>query len=82
MKAKVDEVRVQEIVGVLQAPGGYKNGGILTGVCGEKEFVVGNSYFRKKEIEVYIWVSEISVIDYMLGRRVVKDRLLFLILFN
>ncbi|KAK7880563.1 hypothetical protein WMY93_032800 [Mugilogobius chulae] len=50
LNARVGDERIEVVVGVHGVPGKNDSGERLIGMCTEREMVIGNTWFRKKEI--------------------------------
>ncbi|XP_071547063.1 craniofacial development protein 2-like [Panulirus ornatus] len=79
--AKVSNVAVEGIIGihgVFSVVNG--NGEELVDLCAEKGLVIGNTWFKKRDIHKYTYVSRRDgqrvLLDYMLIDRRTKERLL------
>ena len=82
LNARVGNEVIEGIVGRHGVPGRNKSGERLLEMCAEQELVVGNSWFKKKDVYEYTWlrmaegrVVDKALMDYvllprrMLGRR-------------
>jgi len=76
MNARVGVEEVDGIVGKYGVPGTNASGEHLVGMCAEHELVIGNTCFKKKEINKYTWVRmeggnvrDRAVMDYVLVSR-------------
>ncbi len=83
LNARVGDEVVENIVGRYGVPGRNESGVRLLDICAERELVIGNSMFKKKEVNKYTWVRvdngrmvERAVMDYVLIERGMVGRLL------
>ena len=58
LNARVGDEEIEGVVGRYGVPGRNENGDRLIGVCVEREMVVGNTLFKKKDIHKYTWVRQ------------------------
>uniref|UniRef100_A0A8C8DHP6 ribonuclease H n=1 Tax=Oryzias sinensis TaxID=183150 RepID=A0A8C8DHP6_9TELE len=83
LNARVGDERIEGVVGGHGVPGKNDNGERLIGMCTEREMVIGNTWFRKKEIHKYTWVRQSggrvidkALMDYVVVSKVACSRLL------
>ena len=55
LNARVGDSEVEGIVGKYGVPRVNENGERLVEICAEREFVIGNTWFKKKECKKYTW---------------------------
>ena len=84
LNARVGDVVVEDVVGRYGVPGRNDSGENLIGLCMERELVVGNTLFKKRDIHKYTWVKmahgavvERALMDFVLISRRVVGRLLY-----
>ena len=82
LNARVGDVELEGVVGKHGVPGENDSGRNLLNMCVVNELVVGNTYFKKKEINKYTWVRvergmvvERALMDYVLLTKSVIGRL-------
>ena len=56
LNARVGDGEVEGVVGKYGVPGENESGERLLNMCVEQELVIGNSFFKKKEINKYTWI--------------------------
>ena len=56
LNARVGDGEVEGVVGKYGVPGENESGERLLDMCVEQELVIGNSFFKKKEINKYTWI--------------------------
>ena len=73
LNARVGNELIEGIVGQHGVPGRNKTGERLLKMCAEQELLVGNSWFKKKDVYKYMWlrmavgrVVNRGVMDYVL----------------
>ena len=80
LNAKVGDRERGSVVGKYGVPGVNENGESLMEMCLERELIVGNTWFPKKDINKYTWErengEERSLLDYVLVQRRWKSKLL------
>lgn len=83
LNARVGDGGMDGVIGRYGVPGTNESGEYLVGLCVEQELVIGNTWFKKKEINKYTWVrvsngrmTDRAVMDYVLISRRVSGRLL------
>ena len=52
---------IEGIVGQHGVPGRNESGERLTGMCAEQVLVVGNSWYKKKDVYKYTWLRMAEV---------------------
>ena len=82
LNARVGDGEVEGVVGKYGAPGENESGERLLDMCVEQELVIGNSFFKKKEINKYTWIRvangrviERALMDYVLITKRMVGRL-------
>merc|ERR1711915_612287 len=82
INARVGAGEVVGVVGKYGVPGENESGERLLDMCLEQELVIGNSFFRKKGVNKYMWVRvangrvvERALMDYVLIARRMIGRL-------
>ena len=83
LNARVGDTVVEGVVGMYGVPGRNDSGERMIGMCMEREMVIGNTYFKKKEIYKYTWVRQEggrvvdrALMDYVVVSKNVRGRLL------
>ena len=83
LNAKVGNEVIEDIVGQHGVPGRNESGERLLEMCAEQELVVGNSWFKKKDVYKYTWlrmaerrVVDRALMDYVLLPKRMHGRLL------
>ncbi|KAK7907805.1 hypothetical protein WMY93_016417 [Mugilogobius chulae] len=83
LNARVGDEKIEGVVGVYGVPGKNDSGERLIGMCTEREMVIGNTWFRKKEIHKYTWVRQAggrvidkAMMDYVVVSKGACGRLL------
>ena len=83
LNARVGDVPVPGVVGRYGVPGRNESGERMLEMCVEREMVVMNTWFEKKNIHKYTWarvsngiVVERALMDYVLVQRKVSGRIL------
>ena len=79
MNAKVGNVAIDGVIGPWGVDEINLNGRLMIDVCIERELVIGNTWFNKRDIHKYTWEStrgNKSLIDFILIEESVKQRLL------
>jgi len=83
LNARVGNALVEGVVGVHGVPGRNENGEKMIGLCVEREMVIGNTLFAKKDIYKYTWVRQEggrvvdrAMMDYVVVSRKVIGNLL------
>ena len=80
MNAKVGDVEIDGVIGKFGVPGVNASGEYLLSLCMERGLIVGNTWFKKRRVNKYTWVSgvdgSVSLLDYVLIEKDVKERLL------
>ena len=83
LNARVGNELVEGVVGRHGVPGRNENGERMIGLCVERDMVVGNTFFKKKDIYKYTWVRQEdgrvvdrALMDYVVVSRNVIGRLL------
>lgn len=80
LNAKVGDVEVRGIVGPFGVQGKNKNGENLLELCAANEMIIGNTWFNKRKIHKYTWVSGVTgdcaLLDYICVSQMDKTRLL------
>ena len=73
LNARVGDGEVEGVVGKYGVPGENESSERLLDMCVEQELVIGNSFFKKKEINKYTWIGvangrviERALMDYVL----------------
>ena len=56
LNARVGDLEIENVVGMHGVPGTNESGEQLVGMCMEHELVIGNTWFRKKDINKYTWI--------------------------
>ena len=82
LNARVGDGEVEGVVGKYGVPGENESGERLLDMCVEQELVIGNSLFKKKEINKYTWIRvangrmiERALMDYVLITKRMVGRL-------
>ena len=82
LNARVGDGEVEGVVGKYGVPGENESGERLLNMCVEQELVIGNSFFKKKEINKYTWIRvakgrviERALMDYVLITKRMVGRL-------
>ena len=79
LNARVGEEPVEGVIGEFGVPGVNENGEKLVDLCIERELVIGNTWFKKRDIHKYTWESGVdgqrALMDYVLVDRQMKERL-------
>ena len=82
LNARVDDGELEGVVGKYGVPGENESGERLLDMCVEQELVIGNSFFKKKEINKYTWIRvangrviERALMDYVLITKRMVGRL-------
>ena len=83
LNARVGNEQVDEVVGKYGVPGRNESGEELIGLCLEHELVIGNTWFRKKDINKFTWervvrgvVTDRALMDYIIISKSARERLL------
>ncbi|WP_435331512.1 hypothetical protein, partial [Klebsiella pneumoniae] len=83
LNARVGDTAVEGVVGRYGVPGRNDSGEKMIGMCIEREMVIGNTFFKKKEIYKYTWVRQEggrvvdrALMDYVVVSRNERGRLL------
>ena len=83
LNARVGDEEIDGVVGKNGVPGVNESGERMIEMCIERELVVGNTFFEKKDIHKYTWVRIVegrvvdkALMDYVLVSRKVLHRLL------
>ena len=68
LNARVGDREIEGVTGKFGVPGLNENGEWLLNMCAERGLVVGNTWFNKRKIHKYTWVSGVdgrnALIDY------------------
>ena len=82
LNARVGDGEVEGVVGKYGVPGESESSERLLDMCVEQELVIGNSFFKKKEINKYTWIRvangrviERALMDYVLITKRMVGRL-------
>ena len=82
LNARVGDEVVEGVVGRYGVEGKNVSGEILVNMCSEQELVIGNTMFKKREINKYTWMRVVegvmvdrALMDYVLVTRKVVGRL-------
>ena len=83
LNARVGNEVVDGVVGRHGVPGRNESGNRLLGLCVEQELVIGNTFFKKKDIHKYTWIRNVNgivadraLMDYVIISRNARYRLL------
>ena len=80
LNAKVGDVEVRGIVGPFGVQGKNVNGEKFLELCAANEMLIGNTWFNKKNIHKYTWVSGVTgnpaLLDYICISQREKNRLM------
>ena len=83
LNARVGDIPVPGVIGSYGVPGRNESGECLLEMCVERELVIGNTWFSKKDIHKYTWVRvangriiERALMDYVLVHKSVSERML------
>ena len=82
LNARVGDEPVVDVIGRYGVPGRNESGEKLIGLCLEREMMIGNTWFMKKDINKYTWervvrgrVEDKALMDYVLVSKSVRNRL-------
>ena len=82
LNARVGDEEIEGVMGRYGVPGRNESGESLLNMCAENDLIVGNSLFKKKDINKYTWsriergrVRERALMDYVLVKRRMSGRL-------
>ena len=83
LNARVGDLEIENVVGMHGVPGTNESGEQLVGMCMEHELVIGNTWFRKKDINKYTWIRvndgrmvDRALMDYVIVNKSARGRLL------
>jgi len=83
LNARVGKDEIENVIGLHGVPGVNESGEHLVGLCMEHELMIGNTCFRKKDINKYTWVRvsngrviDRALMDYVIVSRSMRMRLL------
>ena len=83
LNARVGDVEIDNVIGMHGVPGVNDSGEQLVGLCMEHELVIGNTWFRKKDINKYTWVRvsngrmvDRALMDYLIVSSSIRGSLL------
>ena len=83
LNARVGAEPVEDVIGKFGVPGRNESGEELVGMCLERGLVIGNTWFKKKDINKYTWVrvergivTDRAIMDYILVGRDMRHKLL------
>ena len=83
LNARVGNEPVADVVGMCGVEGRNDSGEELIGLCLEQELLIGNTWFKKKDINKYTWervergvMVDRALMDYVIISRNVRHRLL------
>ena len=83
LNARVGDVEIEGVVGKYGVPGRNESGESLIQMCLVNEMSVGNTFFKKKDINKYTWVRvndgqlvDRAMMDYVLMKKKMIGRVL------
>ena len=83
LNARVGNEVIDGVVGRHGVPGRNESGDRMLGLCMEQELVIGNTFFKKKDVYKYTWVRNVNglvvekaMMDYVVISRNARNRLL------
>ena len=83
LNARVGDLQIENVVGMYGVPGTNESGEQLVGMCMEHELVIGNTWFRKKDINKFTWIRvndgrivDRALMDYVIVNKSARGRLL------
>ena len=74
MNARVGDNEVEGVVGKFGVSGVNENGRKLIEMCTEKKLGLGNTFFEKKDIHKFTWVSGVDDRKGLLDFIVVQEK--------
>ena len=82
LNARVGDEVVRDVIGRHGVPGRNESGEELIGLCLERELIIGNTWYKKKNINKYTWervvrgcVEEKALMDYVIVSKNAWNRL-------